>query len=71
MSINIDYEIDDSKVTDLLEKAIDKKITDKFSDDGFLDKVKSVVNQQVAQQVKKCLLSLMWMISLMIESILS
>ena len=53
MSINIDYEIDDSKVTDLLEKAIDKKITDKFSDDGFLDKVKSVVNQQVAQQVKK------------------
>ena len=53
MSINIDYEIDDSKVTDLLEKAIDKKITDKFSDDGFLDKVKSVVNQQVAQQVQK------------------
>ena len=51
MSINIDYEIDDSKVTDLLEKAIDKKITDKFSDDGFLDKVKSIVNQQVAQQV--------------------
>lgn len=53
VAINIDYELDESKITDLLEKAIDQKIKEKFEDDNFLDKVKSVINRQVAEKVEK------------------
>jgi len=53
MSINIDYEIDDSKVTELLEDAITKKIKDNFKDDDFLKKVTSIINQQISEKIKE------------------
>lgn len=58
MAINIDYELDESKITDLLEKAIDQQLEEKFNDVDFLDKVKSVINQQVAQKVEKMFVDL-------------
>ena len=53
MAINIDYEIDDSKVTELLEDAITKKIKDNFKDDDFLKKVTSIINQQISEKIKE------------------
>ena len=53
MAINIDYEIDDSKVTELLEDAITKKIKDNFKDNDFLKKVTSIINQQISEKIKE------------------
>ena len=58
MAINIDYELDEGKITDLLERAIDQQLEEKFNNDNFLDKVKSVINQQVAQRVEKMFINL-------------
>ena len=58
MAINIDYELDEGKITDLLERAIDQQLEEKFNNDNFLDKVKSVINQQVAQRVEKMFIDL-------------
>ena len=58
MAINIDYELDESKITDLLERAIEQQLEVKFNDVNFLDKVTSVINQQVAQKVEKMFVDL-------------
>jgi hypothetical protein len=58
MAISLDYDLDESQITDLLEKAIAQKLELKFDDDNFLDKVKSVVNQQVSKNVEKMLIDL-------------
>ena len=58
MAINIDYELDEGKITDLLERAIDQQLEEKFNNDNFLDKVKSVINQKVAQRVEKMFINL-------------
>jgi hypothetical protein len=58
MAISLDYDVDESQITELLEKAITQQLESKFDDDNFLDKVRSVVNQQVSQNVEKLLTDL-------------
>lgn len=49
----IELNINDSELTNLLEKSINQHLENKFSDDGFLTKLGSLVNQAVANRIEK------------------
>lgn len=49
----IELNINDSELTNLLEKSINQHLEAKFSDDSFLTKLGSLVNQAVANRIEK------------------
>lgn len=55
MAINLGLDIDDSQITTMLERAIDEQVRAKFTDSTFIDKIQSLVNQQVTSRLESML----------------
>lgn len=55
MAINLGLDIDDSQITTMLERAIDEQVKAKFTDSTFIDKIQSLVNQQVTSRLESML----------------
>jgi len=51
VAINIGLDLDDSQITEIVTKAVEEQIKARFSDDAFLDKIQSVINQHVASKL--------------------
>ena len=55
MAINLGLDIDDSQITTMLERAIEEQVQAKFTDQLFIDKIQSLVNQQVTSRLESML----------------
>lgn len=51
VAINIGLDLDDSQITEIVTKAIEEQLEQKFNDGAFLDKIQSVINQHVSSKL--------------------